>query len=149
MAGGTSARVRVKLGEMTAAAAEPGDEQADDQHPDQRGCRTRCGASTATTRIPLIITTSATTVSRRWIRETSRPAIGAVIAAPIANGVSRKPGLERRQPARVLEVDRQHEEDPGEPGEVQRADRQAAGVPRQRAQQRHVEQRRAAPLPQA
>ena len=35
------------------------------------------------------------TVIRRWIRETSRPASGAVAAAPSANGVSSSPACER------------------------------------------------------
>ncbi len=49
------------------------------------------GTSSAAPSVPAIITESAITVIRRWMRETSRPATGAVAAAPIANGVSSSP----------------------------------------------------------
>ena len=44
--------------------------------------------SHADSAVPVIITDSASSVTRRPIRPTIRPASGEVVAAPIANGVS-------------------------------------------------------------
>ncbi len=90
MAGGTSSSVRVKFGEMTPPPPSP----ATSSPPTSTHTSpvVACwGASAATTATPVIMTTSAPTVSRRCRCETSRPAMGAVTAAPSAKGVSRKP----------------------------------------------------------
>ena len=111
-----------------AATAQAGDEQGGTRTPTS-AASVRPGASTAVAATPVIITARATTVSRRPTRLITRPARGAVTAEPTANGVSSRPAVQRREPAPLLEEDREHEEDAGEPGEVDGADGEAAGVP--------------------
>ena len=97
--GGTSARLRVKLGEMTPPPPTPARKSAGPRvH--QRVSEGEV-TSQAESAVPVIITDSATRVIRRPIRPTSRPASGEVVAAPTANGVmsSAVPSGEKPSPS--------------------------------------------------
>ena len=76
------------FGETTAPPPSPVTKRAGTSH-GHTGSRPI--ATRATTRTPAIITSSAPTVSRRPTSETNRPATGAAIAEPAANGISSRP----------------------------------------------------------
>ena len=127
MPGGTSARVSVKLGEMTPPPPTPGEEHRGRER-STTGCRWAEVTSHAASAVPVIITPSATRVTRRPRRADEPP--GERRGGGGADGERRhqQGGLQRREALALLQVHRQHQEDPGEAGEVEGADEQAVGV---------------------
>ena len=144
MRGGTSASVRVKLGETTAPPPRPASSSGRATTSQREVSPSASGTTRTRTTSPLIIISSAMTVRRRSDPRHQAAGDRAGHRRAHRERGQQQPGVERREVQAVLEEDAEHEEDPGEAGEVERSDDDAAGVARHLPQQRDVQQRRAA-----